>query len=153
MVEQVPPARDSRLWVGLAVGAIVILIVTLALSGGTDTSSPEAAVKSYFGAVADGNGEEACSIATGEFRELAVASVVGTPSEGETCEEAVANVPDDARDLIGDLNAETTRTEGDTAVVEVTIDNDDFPSDPIRFRTVRGEDGWLVDGLAEETPR
>ena len=143
---------DSRIWVGLAVGAIVFAIIALALSGGTDTSSPEAAVKSYFSAVADGDGEDACSIATDEFRDLAVSSVVGTPSEGETCEEAVANVPDEARDLIGDVNAETTRTEGDTAVVEVTIESAGFPPDPIRFSTVRGEDGWLLDGLAEETP-
>jgi hypothetical protein len=152
MAEQIPPARDSRLWVGLAVGAIVIVIVALALSGGTDTSSPEAAVKSYFSAVADGDGEEACSIATDEFQDLAVASVIGTPSEGESCEEAVANVPDDARNLIGDLTATTTRTEGDTAVVEVTIESDDFSPDPVRFRTVRGEDGWLLAGLAEENP-
>ena len=143
---------DSRIWVGLAVGAIVVLIVALALSGGPDTSSPEETVKSYFAAVADGDGEEACAIATDEFRELAVTSVVGTPSEGETCEEAVANVPDDARDLLGDLEATTTQTEGDTAVVEVTITSEDFPTDPIRFRTVRGEDGWLVAGLAEENP-
>jgi hypothetical protein len=143
---------DSRIWIALGVGALAILLLVLAMRGGPDTSSPASAVESYFAAVADGDGEEACAIATDEFRELAVTSVVGTPSEGQTCEEAVQNVPDDARDLIGDITTETVQTEGDTAVVEVAIETEDFPSDPIRFRTVRGSDGWLVAGLAEENP-
>ena len=140
---------DSRMLLALAAVAAIVIAIGVSMCGGADTSSPDAAVRSYFSAVADGDGEEACAIATEGFRAEAVASVVGTPSEGESCEEAVGNVPEDARDVIDDVAVETAETGADEAVVEVTIESGDFPADPLRFAVVREEDGWLLADLEE----
>ena len=140
---------DSRMLLALAAVAAIAIAVGLAMCGGADTSSPDAAVRSYFSAVADGDGEEACGIATDSFRAEAVASVVGTPSEGTSCVAAVENVPDDARELIEDITVETAELGAGEAVVEVTIESEDYPSAPLRFDVVRGGDGWLVADLEE----
>lgn len=140
---------DSRMLLALAAIAAIVIAVGVAMCGGADTSSPDAAVRSYFGAVADGDGEEACSIATEEFQREAVASVVGTPSEGSSCEAAVENVPEDARDVIDDVEVETIESGSDEAVVGVTIDAEDSPTDQLRFDVVRGDDGWLVADLED----
>ena len=141
---------DSRMLLALAAIATLVIAIGIAMCGGADTSSPEAAVRSYFSAIADGDGEEACGIATEEFQQEAVASVVGTPSEGESCVDAVENVPEDAREVIEDVVVETLDTGADDAVVAVTIDNEDFPTEPLRFEVVRGEDGWLVADLEDQ---
>jgi hypothetical protein len=140
---------DSRMLLALAAIAAIVVAVGIAMCGGADTSSPDAAVRSYFSAVADGDGEEACGIATPEFQQEAVTSVVGTPSEGESCEEAVANVPDEAREVIEDVTVETEETGSDEAVVAVTIDSDDFSDAPLRFDVVRGDDGWRIADLED----
>ena len=142
---------DSRMLLALAAIAAIVVAIGVAMCGGADTSSPDAAVRSYFSAIADGNGEEACGIATEDFQQEAVASVVGTPSEGASCEEAVDNVPEEAREVIDDVTVETEETGEDEAVVAVTVDSDDFPEAPLRFDVTRGEDGWLIAGL-QETP-
>ena len=140
---------DSRMLLALAAIATLVVAIGVAMCGGADTSSPEAAVRSYFSAIADGNGEEACAIATEEFQQEAAASVIGTPSEGESCTEAVDNVPEEAREVIEDVAVEPVDTGADDAVVAVTIENEDFPTDPLRFDVVRGEDGWLVADLED----
>jgi hypothetical protein len=143
---------DKRLLLALAAIAAIVIALGIQMCGGPDTSSPDAAVQSYFSAIADGDGEEACEIATQEFQAEAAASVVGTPSEGETCAEAVDNTPEEARELIEDVAVETAETAGDGAVVEVTIDSDDFPPDPLRFDLVRDDDGWLIADLEDQPP-
>jgi hypothetical protein len=140
---------DSRLLLALAAVAAIVVAIGISMCGGADTSSPDAAVGSYFSAVADANGEEACAIATDEFRQEAVASVVGTPSEGESCEEAVEKVPEDARELVEDVRVETLETGADQAMVAVTIESEGSPAGPLRFDVVRGEDGWLIADLEE----
>ena len=141
---------DKRVLIALAVIAAVVVLLGIRMCGGADTSSPEAAVESYFAAVADGDADEACSVGTEAFRQEAVASVIGTPSEGETCEETVENVPDEARDLLGEVEVVTTERSGDAAIVEVTVDADDFAPQPIRYDVVHEEDGWRIAGYSSE---
>ena len=141
---------DSRMLLALAAVATFVVAIGVAMCGGADTSSPEAAVRSYFSAVADGNGEEACDIATEEFQQEAALSVIGTPSEGESCVEAVENVPEDAREVIEDVTVEPVDTGADDAVVAVTIENEDAPTEPLRFDVVRGKDGWLIADLEDQ---
>jgi Domain of unknown function (DUF4878) len=139
---------DTRLL--LAIGACVVAVAALGLSmcgSSADTSSPTASVESYFGAIADGDAEDACSVGTEAFQQEAIASVIGTPAEGETCEQAVENVPDDARELIEDVTVETLTSDDGRAVVEVTIEAEDFPTQPVRYDVVREGDEWLVAGL------
>ena len=139
---------DIRLLLAIAVCVIAVIALGLSTCGSSaDTSSPKASVESYFEAIADADAEVACSVGTDDFQNEAVASVIGTPAEGETCEEAVNNVPEEARELIEDITVETVETEPTTALVEVTIDADGFKPEPVRYSVVREGDDWLIVGL------
>ncbi len=139
---------DIRLLLAIAVCAIAVIALGLSTCGSSaDTSSPKAAVESYFEAIADGDAEVACSVGTDDFQNEAVASVIGTPAEGETCEEAVNNVPDEARELIEDITVATVESDQASAIVEVTIDAEGFAPEPASFNVVREGDDWLIAGL------
>jgi len=137
-------------WLAAAVVALIILVVGIGTCGGVDTGDPEASVRSYFDAVADGDGEDACSVGTEEFQEAAVASVIGTPSQGDSCEETVENVPDEAREVVEDVEAKTIEKTDTTATVEVELKEEGAPAQSYRFPLIREGDEWLIEGPPEQ---
>lgn len=108
-------------------------------------------MQSYFDAIADGNAEDACSLGSEEFQEAAVVSVVGTPSEGETCEQTVANVPDEAREVVEGIEVTPVERNETEATVSASFESDGATVAPIPILLIREGDGWVIQGVVDET--
>jgi hypothetical protein len=130
------------MWRALPASAAFIAFVLAGCGGAGD---PGDAVDSFFAAVADADGETACGLLTEEGRQTVLEGVLDTPTEGASCEEAVADAPEEARAAASDVEIEVTEESDTEATVEVTAGDD---PEPVSFRVINVDGEWQIDGLA-----
>lgn len=125
----------------MKVGARLVLSTLVAAGllaagcGGDDASesgsgSPEDAVKSFFAAADDGDGERACELMTDD-------SVSALELGGGSCADVMS---EDSGDLPDDFEVGDTTEDGDTATVTVSGDGDE-----IEVPVQKDGDEWKVD--------
>ena len=121
----------KRLWRILVACLAALSLVAFAGCGG---GGPEDAIKDFAEAVKDGDGEKACDLTTGEFKET-----LG----GDQCKDNLEGLSDDQKDELGDVEVSDVEEDGDEATAKVKGGDDDDESEV----TLKKEDGdWKISG-------
>jgi tetratricopeptide (TPR) repeat protein len=129
---------------GLALAAVAVLAGCG--GGGSDKDKAQAVVKTYLGALADGDGEKACDQMTGELKRETVDTLpqdVPALKNLASCKEVVAviadNIGGDEKQKLRNIKFAATTVNGDEATVKVEGATSDVE--------LRKSDGrWYISG-------
>jgi hypothetical protein len=143
-------ARVSRTRSSAALLLVGAALFVAAGCGGADAEAGEAeveqVVRTFYGAVVDGDGAKACSLLAPRVR-----PTVPPQGSGHTCESAFSAFPhvlgaDRAAQMRESLSHMALRVEvaGDSATVYVDGSSAGVPKDPGTLRLERAGDGWQI---------
>lgn len=119
---------------------IALLVVTLGGCGSSDEDEAADAVRAYFGAIAEGEYDEACSqLAASARRDVADYAATQLPEVGSLdCEEVMGQIfsliDEDQIAALEDVEVTEVTIDGDSAIAEVEGATEDA-----RLRRVDGE--------------
>ncbi len=128
--------------VSLMLAALAAAIALAACGGGGDSTSssdsPEAVTKSFLTAIANGDGEQACSYASAN-------AIKQVEQGGGTCQDqvtqAAGQVSDQDKQDVANATYEVTDQSDTAATVKVTKSNGDSNS----FKLVQENGSWKID--------
>jgi hypothetical protein len=120
----------------VAFAALVAIAAAAGCGGGSDDGSPQDALESYLGALADGDAEAAC--------ELLGDGAADTSMPQPDCEAAEPTVPDDAV-AFGDGEVSNVEESGGEATADVTPADG---GDAMTVDLVEEDGAWRVNGYA-----
>jgi hypothetical protein len=119
-----------------ALAAVLALALVAGCGGGSDDGTPQDALESYLGALADGDAEAAC--------ELLGPGAADTSMPQPDCEASEPSVPDDAV-AFGDGEVSNVEEEGSEATGDVTPADG---GDAMTVDLVEEDGAWRVNGYA-----
>jgi hypothetical protein len=123
---------------------VVTGIVAVAVTGcGENDGSPEDTVNTFVGAIAEGDGEEACAQLTDADQPFTLPGRERFASD-VPCEEKIIRFFGEAGDRVADASVEVTEESESDATVEVTA-SDGLPAASLGL--VKNGDDWKINFL------
>ena len=113
---------------------VVLGLLAAGCGGGPENDTPEEALESYLAALADGDAETACELLGPDSSEGSLPQL-NCDSEEPAVHPAVQG--------FADGEVENVVVDGNAATADIVDENG-----PLTIELVRGDDGWLINGLA-----